>query len=67
MVKNAQALASGLQKVGYKVVTGGTDNHLVWLDMRPSKLSGGKAERILEEISIAVNKNTGKIVTPTMT
>ncbi|KAK3861019.1 hypothetical protein Pcinc_032974 [Petrolisthes cinctipes] len=58
VVKNAQSLAAGLQKLGYKVVTGGTDNHLVWLDMRPNKLSGGKAERILEEISIAVNKNT---------
>lgn len=58
VVKNAQALANGLQGMGYKVVTGGTDNHLVWLDMRPSQLSGGKAEKVLEEVSIACNKNT---------
>ncbi|KAG0720247.1 Serine hydroxymethyltransferase, cytosolic [Chionoecetes opilio] len=58
VVSNAQALASGLAGAGYKVVTGGTDNHLVWLDMRPQGLSGGKAERVLEEVAISVNKNT---------
>ncbi|KAF2354997.1 Pyridoxal phosphate-dependent transferase [Trinorchestia longiramus] len=40
------------------VVTKGTDNHLVWLDLRRQKLLGAKAEKILEEVSIAVNKNT---------
>lgn len=58
VISNAQALSDGLIKAGYKVVTGGTDNHLVWLDLRPSGLSGGKAEKVLEEVSISVNKNT---------
>lgn len=58
VIKNAQALAAGLDKAGYKIVTGGTDVHLVWVDMRCVKLSGGKAEKILEEVSIACNKNT---------
>ncbi|XP_045119272.1 serine hydroxymethyltransferase-like [Portunus trituberculatus] len=58
VILNAQALAAGLVAAGYKVVTGGTDNHLVWLDLRPSGLSGGKAEKVLEEVAISVNKNT---------
>ncbi|XP_047486083.1 serine hydroxymethyltransferase-like isoform X1 [Penaeus chinensis] len=58
VIKNAQALAKGLQEKGYKIVTGGTDNHLVWVNMRTVGLSGGKAEKILEEVSIACNKNT---------
>lgn len=58
VVKNAQALAAGLDSAGYKIVTGGTDVHLVWLDLRTVKLSGGKGEKILEEVSIACNKNT---------
>lgn len=58
VVANAQALAEGLKTAGYKVVTGGTDNHLVWLDLRSVGLSGGKGERVLEEVSISVNKNT---------
>lgn len=60
VIKNAQTLAAGLDSAGYKIVTGGTDVHMVWVDMRPVKLSGGKAEKILEEVSIACNKNTGK-------
>ncbi|XP_042208961.1 serine hydroxymethyltransferase-like [Homarus americanus] len=58
VIKNAQELAAGLQAAGYKIVTGGTDNHLVWVDMRCVGLSGGKAEKILEDVSIACNKNT---------
>ncbi|KAK7078699.1 Serine hydroxymethyltransferase, cytosolic [Halocaridina rubra] len=58
VIKNAQALAKGLQAAGYRVVTGGTDNHLVWVDMRSVGMTGGKAEKILEDISIACNKNT---------
>ena len=48
-------------KSGYKIVTGGTENHLVWVDLRPVGLSGSKAEKVLEEISIACNKNTGNL------
>jgi len=58
VVKNAQVLAEGLTEAGYTIVTGGTDNHLVLLDLRNKKLSGSKAERILEEVGISVNKNT---------
>ena len=39
-------------------LSGGTDNHLVWVDLRPFKTEGAKAEYILELIGIAVNKNT---------
>ena len=42
----------------YYIVTGGTDNHIVLVDLRSKKLSGSKAELILEEIGISVNKNT---------
>ena len=58
VVRNAQRLAQRLQERGYTVVSGGTDNHLVWVDLRPQQLNGARAERILEEISIACNKNT---------
>ncbi len=62
VVANSQALASGLVDLGYKVVTGGTDNHIVLVDLSAKKLSGSKAERILEEVGISVNKNTGTSV-----
>ena len=58
VVSNAQTLAQSLGARGYKCVTGGTDNHIVWLDLRPSGLNGSRAEKVLEEISIACNKNT---------
>ena len=55
-------MASELTNLGYKVVTGGTDNHIVLLDLSTVKLSGAKAERILELVDISVNKNTGWLV-----
>ncbi|OQR75421.1 serine hydroxymethyltransferase [Tropilaelaps mercedesae] len=58
IVANAQTLANELMAKGYKIVTGGTDNHIVWVDLRPTGLNGARAERILELISIACNKNT---------
>lgn len=58
VVKNAKRLADKLQEKGYTCVTGGTDNHLVWVDLRSKQLNGARAEKILEEISIACNKNT---------
>merc|ERR1712149_35762 len=57
-VANAQALCKNLQDLGYKIVTDGTDNHIVLVDLRNIKLSGSKAERILEDVGISVNKNT---------
>jgi glycine hydroxymethyltransferase len=58
VVTNAQTLAKQLIARGYKCVTGGTDNHLIWVDLRPNGLNGSRAEKVLEEISIACNKNT---------
>ncbi|XP_054282521.1 serine hydroxymethyltransferase-like [Macrosteles quadrilineatus] len=58
VVKNAKVLCSGLEKRGYKISTGGTDIHLALVDVRPAQLTGAKAEFILEELSIACNKNT---------
>ncbi|KAL1488973.1 hypothetical protein ABEB36_014755 [Hypothenemus hampei] len=58
IVKNARRLSAGLQEKGYKVVTGGTDVHMLLLDLSSAGISGAKAEYILEEISIACNKNT---------
>merc|ERR1712004_49309 len=58
VIANAQALAGHLQDLGYKIVTGGTDNHIVLVDLSSKQLSGSKAELILEEVGISVNKNT---------
>ena len=54
---NAKKLAEVLVNRGFKVVTGGTDSHIVWLDLTPKKITGDKAEKILEEVGIACNKN----------
>lgn len=58
VLSNCQRLAKCLIEKGYTLVSGGTDNHLVWLDLRPSGTDGARAEKVLEDISIAVNKNT---------
>jgi len=57
IVENAQALASSLVEKGLRLVSGGTDNHLMLVDVRPKKLNGSEAEAILESINITVNKN----------
>merc|ERR1711936_1303617 len=51
-------MGKNLQDLNYKIVTDGTDNHIVLVDLRNIKLSGSKAERILEDVGISVNKNT---------
>ena len=58
IVKNAQALAVALQEKGYRVVSGGTDNHNFLLDLTPKDMSGKKAQNVLDEAGITVNKNT---------
>lgn len=58
VMKNAKRLCDGLQKKGYKVVTGDTEVHMLLLDLRSVGLTGAKGEYILEETSIACNKNT---------
>jgi len=55
--KNSRALAEELNKLGYKLVTGGTDNHLVLWDVRPQGLTGSKLEKVYELASMSVNKN----------
>ncbi len=58
IVKNAKALAESLMENGLKLVSGGTDNHLMLVDLRDLGISGKKAERLLGEVGITVNKNT---------
>ena len=58
IVKNAKALAEALKKYGFDLVSGGTDNHLMLLDLTNKNISGKEYEGILEEIGITVNKNT---------
>jgi len=55
---NARALAGHMMDAGYKLMSGGTDNHLLLWDLRPQGLTGSKMEKVLEECSISVNKNT---------
>ena len=57
VLRNCKTLAEELQKYGFKLVTGGTDNHLVLVDLRTKNISGKKAQNVLEEINISVNKN----------
>lgn len=58
IIKNAQRLAEGLQKEGITLVSGGTDNHLLLVDLQSINLTGKVAEKVLDEIGITVNKNT---------
>ena len=57
VVANARTLADGLLAEGLRLVSGGTDNHLMLVDMTPKEISGKKAERLLGEVGITVNKN----------
>ncbi len=57
IIKNAQAMAGALVERGYDIISKGTDNHLMLIDLRNKNLSGKKADRILGESDITVNKN----------
>ena len=57
IVANAQALAKGLVDAGLRLVSGGTDNHLMLVDLRPKKITGKAAEEALGKAGITVNKN----------
>ncbi|MBO8129410.1 MAG: serine hydroxymethyltransferase [Peptococcaceae bacterium] len=57
IVKNARALAEALIQNGFKLVSGGTDNHLMLVDLRNKGVTGRDAEKMLDEIGITVNKN----------
>jgi glycine hydroxymethyltransferase len=58
VVKNAKALAEKLMEHGFKLITDGTDNHLVLVDLTNKNMSGQEAETVLDEVNITVNKNT---------
>ncbi len=58
IVKNAQALAARMVKNGYSIASGGTDNHLMLVDLRPQGLDGKIAQETLDEAGITVNKNS---------
>ena len=56
--ENARALAGALRERGFRLVSGGTDNHLMLVDVRPQNLTGKAAEDLLHDVGITVNKNT---------
>ncbi len=57
VIRNAQALAAALTELGYTILTGGTDNHIVLVDLRSKGITGRDAEKGLEKAGITVNKN----------
>ncbi|MDD3832423.1 MAG: serine hydroxymethyltransferase [Oscillospiraceae bacterium] len=67
--KNAAALANGLTSRGQKIVSGGTDNHLMLIDLRETGITGKELEHRLDEVYITVNKNTipGEPLSPFVT
>ena len=58
VVKNAKVLANGLIEEGLDIVSGGTDNHLMLVDLRKANITGKDAEKLLDEVRITCNKNT---------
>lgn len=57
IISNAQAMSSAFLKRGYEIVSGGTDNHLMLIDLRNKNISGKKAEAVLGKADITINKN----------
>src|SRR5260370_19584468 len=57
IVLNAKALAAGIANHGYRIVSGGTDNHLMLVDLRPKEINGKEAQEVLDRAGITVNKN----------
>src|SRR5437763_6212525 len=58
VVQNAQALAAALVERGYAIVSGGTDTHVMLVDLRPKQVTGKEAQELLDRAGITVNKNT---------
>lgn len=58
VVENAATLAEALQERGFEIVSGGTDNHLMLVNLVPLGLTGKEVEKLLDEVHITVNKNT---------
>merc|ERR1719232_389849 len=57
VIKNAQALAAKLVSLGYKLATGGTENHCILWDLKPCKITGSKFEKMCDHVNITLNKN----------
>ncbi|MGI5837481.1 MAG: serine hydroxymethyltransferase, partial [Chloroflexota bacterium] len=57
VVSNAKGLARGLEQRGMRIVSGGTDNHLMLVDVRPIEMTGAAAEDLLAKVNVTVNKN----------
>lgn len=57
VVVNSRTFAEEMVKLGYRIVTGGTDNHLFMVDLRPKKITGNEASQLLDSVRITVNKN----------
>ncbi len=58
ILKNTKALAQEFTKLGYRVIAGGTDNHLFMLDLRPKNITGVACEKLLQTVDIYLNRNT---------
>ena len=58
VVKNAKALAASLQEKGFRIVSGGTDNHLMLVDLRSKGVTGKEAQNLLDGVGITANRNT---------
>lgn len=58
VIENAKAMASQLQKRGFKIVSGGTDNHLMLVDLRSISMTGKQADKLVSSVNITANKNT---------
>lgn len=58
ILKNAKVLAETLMKDGFRIVTGGTDNHLMLVDLRSKNITGKEAQNLLDEVGITANRNT---------
>lgn len=58
ILKNAKVLAQSLMDAGFQLVSGGTDNHLMLVDLRPANITGKEMEMRLDQVNITVNKNT---------
>ncbi|KAG7673669.1 hypothetical protein KSW81_006865 [Nannochloris sp. 'desiccata'] len=58
VIANARALSDRLQELGYCIVSGGTDNHLILVDLKPSGIDGARVQTVLDLVSITLNKNS---------
>jgi glycine hydroxymethyltransferase len=58
VIANARALSAGLIDLGFRIVSGGTDSHLIVVDLRPAEITGKEAQECLDKVGITCNKNT---------